>query len=260
MSSAKIVLSAFVVSVLLWSCAGESGPSEPLQPKFDPTTSDPDAIVIVDDMIDALGGEKNWNKARYICWNFFGTRKLFWDKQEHRVRIESLESDLVFVGNLRTKKGRAYNGTQEVIQDSIGKYITMAEKIWANDSYWLVMPFKLKDPGVRLRYLGIIADYMDVPCDVVEVTFDDVGFTAGNKYEVWVNKSERTVTQWAFYTNSDDESPVFTTPWTDYEKYRNIWLSSGRGGVELSDIYVLDTLPPAAFETADKVDAVAFVR
>ena len=29
-----------------------------------------------------------------------------------------------------------------------------AHGAWINDSYWLVMPYKLLDPGVRLRHLG----------------------------------------------------------------------------------------------------------
>ena len=30
----------------------------------------------------------------------------------------------------------------------------MAYAIWVNDTYWLLMPYKMKDPGVTLAYDG----------------------------------------------------------------------------------------------------------
>jgi hypothetical protein len=49
--------------------------------------------------------------------------------------------------NINTLKGKVYeNGT--LVQDEI-KVNGLLEKgkLWINDSYWLVMPWKLQDPG-----------------------------------------------------------------------------------------------------------------
>ena len=69
------------------------------------------------------------------------------------------------------------------------------------------MPYKLKDSGVTLRDLGEQADEAGAMCDVIALTFKEVGRTPQNKYHVFVDKSSRLVTHWNYWKDrSVDES------------------------------------------------------
>ena len=48
---------------------------------------------------------------------------------------------------------------------------------WINDTYWLVMPFKLKDSGVTLKYVGDGKTQAGDDADVLAMTFKNVGVT-----------------------------------------------------------------------------------
>ncbi len=78
--------------------------------------------------------------------------------------------------------------------------------------------------------------------------------TPQNKYDVYVDKESRLVTQWAFYAAAEDAEPRFITPWANWRQYGRIWLSDERGlnrkGEKRghSEIAVFDELPASVFE------------
>ncbi|MEJ2086172.1 MAG: hypothetical protein P8Y44_10915, partial [Acidobacteriota bacterium] len=47
----------------------------PPAPGFNAEASDDEAIVIADQVMEALGGRKAWDDTRYLTWNFFGRRR-----------------------------------------------------------------------------------------------------------------------------------------------------------------------------------------
>ncbi len=212
---------------------------------FNTVSSDKKAIEIADQVMAAMGGRANWDATRYLQWTFFGRRHLLWDKKEGNVMVELPSDSLVIFINLFDNNKAALTKANENItqQDSIAKYAAQAKSIWINDAYWLVMPFKLKDSGVTLKYLSQEKTEEGLDADVLQLTFEAVGDTPNNKYWVYVDKKDNLVKQWDFYRNATDSIPAFSTPWTDYQTYGNILLSSGRGQRELSNIAVFDTLP-----------------
>lgn len=126
--------------------------------------------------------------------------------------------------------------------------LTQGVNIWINDSYWLCMPFKLKDSGLKLRYLNdTLPTSSKQPAHWLELTFADVGVTPDNKYHVAIDKATHLVSEWQFFTRYDDPSPRFSTPWADYRTYGRILLSGNRGQRELTDIQVHQTLDPQLF-------------
>ena len=222
---------------------------------FDVEGSDLKAIVIADKVMDALGGRQNWDNTRYVCWNFFGARELIWDKQTGDVRIESSRDSTIYIVNINSLEGRVMKNGEEITQpDSLSKYLERGKRIWINDSYWLVMPYKLKDSGVTLKYLGEDTTQSGLQADLLELRFENVGVTPENKYNVWVDKETSLVRQWAYYRNDTLIEPGFILPWDNWKQYKNILLSGNRGERELSDIMVLDTLPESTFLTFDPVN------
>ncbi|MEO9869008.1 hypothetical protein [Ekhidna sp.] len=222
--------------------------SNPPADGFNQEGSDLLATLLADKSMLAMGGRKAWDDTRYISWSFFGRRNHTWDKLTGNVRIEEPESDLTILMNINTKEGKAMKGGQEV-SDSLDFYLNRGYGLWVNDSYWLVMPFKLKDSGVTLKYLREDTTLTGDQSDVISLAFEEVGVTPQNVYEVWIDTDSKLVTQWAFYPDSTSLEPSFITPWADYNKYGNILLSGNRGKSELSNIKVLEEVAQGTFDS-----------
>lgn len=228
---------------------------------FDQAGSDAQAIAIADKAMEAMGGRKNWDKTRYIAWNFFGARKLTWDKWTGNVRIDNQRDDQTVLVNINDGRGRVFKNGKEVVHpDSITKYTRMGKSAWINDSYWLTMPFKLKDSGVTLKHLGTDKTQDGQEADLLQLTFKGVGNTPDNKYKVWVNKQNNLVWQWAYFPKQDLEKPGFIRPWTDYQKHGKILLSGERGDRDLTDIMVFDKLPQDVFVDFKRPDLSQYKR
>ena len=216
---------------------------------FDLANSDASAIKIADQVMEAMGGRKAYDETRYLFWNFFGSRTLLWDKHKGDVRIESQKDDFTVVMNIHSMKGKVkMNGAELSHPDSLTKYLQKGKNIWINDSYWLVMPYKLKDSGVTLKHLGEEKTANGKMADVLELNFKGVGKTPQNKYHVFVDRETKLVSQWTFYPKSTDTEPRFSTPWDQYKTFGKIKLSGGRGKNALTDIKVLEEVEDGIFE------------
>lgn len=222
---------------------------------FNLEASDQKAIEIADLVMKAMGGRQAWDQARFIKWNFFGARKLLWDKHTGWVRIEDQRSDLrinvnVYQEPLQGKVSKG--GTLFENADSLAYYLDRGNRIWINDSYWLVMPFKLKDSGVTLTYEQEDTLMTGEKATKLRLTFEGVGVTPQNAYDVWVSKSDTLVRQWAYYREAFDTVPMFVYPWDDYSKFGHIKLSGNRGTRNLSEIEVLDSVSATIFSSFDE--------
>lgn len=206
--------------------------------------SDPEAMSIANQVMEAMGGRKAWDNTRHITWNFFGFRDLYWDKFTGNVRVETPAQNLIALININDKTGRVFKDGNEITDaDTLSTFVTNAYNAWVNDSYWLVMPFKLKDSGVTLKYLGQSNATDGEACDMLQLTFQEVGVTPQNKYHVWVSQDSRLVVEWAYFPSFEDEQPRIKTPWTGYERHGEILLSGGRGERNLNNIAVFSDLP-----------------
>ena len=216
---------------------------------FDMANSDPAAIELADSIMVAMGGRQNWDNTQFISWNFFGNRELVWDKKMGRVRIESLRDSITYLLNLNTMEGKVSVKGQELpAGDSLNTMLKKAKSIWINDSYWLVMPFKLKDTGLTITYLGEDTLATGGKCNVMELQFKDVGDTPQNKYRIYVDLSDNLVKQWSYYKQADQDSANFTRPWDNYKKYGDILLSGDRSDNSgPRNVRVDETLPDEVF-------------
>ncbi len=241
-----------------------TGAVYPAAPRFDLEGSDPRAILIADSVMTRMGGWDAWDRTRYIRWNFLGARDHVWDKHRNRARIEGTSprtgKHYVMLLDVDTGVGRAFNDGEEVTApDELPGMLDAGVAAWINDSYWLVMPYKLKDTGVTLKYVGAGKLPDERPADILQLTFTGVGRTPQNKYHLWVARSSGLVEQWAFFSKAGDDEPQFTTPWGGWKQYGRIMLSGDRGELrghraQLTNIAVYDELPDSVFESPDPVD------
>lgn len=250
-----VLLSCISITVLAVAQIEDNPPAE----GFNAAGSDAKAIAIADEVMQKMGGRKNWDNTRYLTWKFFGRRFHVWDKQTGNIRVE--DGNRIVLMNINTKKGRVWEEGQEITQpDSLAKRLDGGYRAWINDSYWLVMPYKLKDSGVTLKYVGERAMQNGANSDVLQLTFEGVGVTPQNKYEVFVNKETKLVEQWAYFANASDEEPRFTGPWQEWEPHGKILLSAKRGERGHTDVAVFDELPASVFESPEPVDMMGFMR
>ncbi|GAB4024960.1 hypothetical protein [Spirosoma gilvum] len=254
-------MKALILSVLLIGFSGfiALGQAQklinPPMPGFDLTGSDARAVQIADEVMAAMGGRPAWDDTQLIAWNFDGVRKLVWDKYSGNVRIDNILDDQTVLLNINNDMGRVYRNGQEVTEpDSVTKYVRLGKRNWLNDSYWLFMPYKLKDTGVTLKYLGTESTQAGKAADILQITYKTGNLTPGFRYKVWIDKKSRLVTQWAQYAKPTDKQPVFTLPWEDYQQHGDILLASERGTHDLSDIMVFTGLPGEVFSDFTRTD------
>jgi len=245
-----------LLSILACQPASQENPevdvpeANPAAPGFNTSESDSEAIAIADSIMKAMGGRKAWDNTNIIQWTFAGRRTLTWDKRSNDVRIDipAEEGRTTFIVNLDSDQGKVFlNGQQTTQPDSVAKYLQQAKRIWFNDSYWLVMPYKLKDDGVTLEYLGQDTMQGGQQVEVLQLRFQQVGATPQNRYKVYVDPQDMLIKKWDYYQTAQDTVPTMTTPWADYKQYGNIMLSADHGPLQITDIKVMEKAPEDTF-------------
>ncbi len=225
---------------------------------FDSAASDPKAIAIAEDVMEACGGLENWHKTRYVTWRWLDKRLNVWDKWTGDIRVASKIS--IVIMNLNSKWGRAWKTGSEITDaEDLQRAIDYGYEAWMNDSYWLFMPFKLKDPGVILKYISE-GEIEGSPVDILSVTFKNVGKTPENKYHIYVDKESKLLVWWDYYMDAADEQPRFKMPWKNYQKYGDIWLSDDRGLRKHTDLAVFEELPALVFESFERLDLIKLIE
>jgi hypothetical protein len=220
------------------------------------TIKDEKASKLVSAMWTAMGGEEQWDNLQYVSWTFFGARHLVWDKIGGRVRIDSPRDTSIYLLNLNSLEGKVIKGGEEVTDpEELKKLLNRAEGIWINDAYWLFMPFKLQDPGVTVNYMREDTMLGGQPASVLALTFEEVGNTPENKYEVYIDKADNLIKQWAYFKEADQETPPKIWPWDNYQSYNGLMLSSDRSDKSgPSNVRIYDTLEDKVFNSFDVFD------
>lgn len=214
--------------------------------------SEPKAVTIARELVQACGGLDNWHDTRFLTWRYLGKRLNVWDKQTGRYRSESRGS--IVLMNLNDMQGKAELNGDELTGDALNRALKYGYDAWASDTYWIFLPFKLFDHGVILRHIGESAMEDNEMADILSVTFDSVGATPGNKYHIYVSRKSKLLVKWDYFENANDVNPGFSSPWKDYRSFGNILLSADRGLKKHSDIAVAKKMPDSVFESFEPVD------
>jgi len=227
-----------------------------------PTTraeSEPEAVAVAKRTLEAMGGAEAWAQTRFLSFNFFGFRTHHWDRYTGRHRLEGKtregQSYLVLHDVDDRGDGTVFVDGAEVEGEDKAQWLERAYGAWINDTYWLLMPYKLLDPGVHLTHEG--EEALDGrPHDKLKLTFGDVGLTPGDTYWAWIDRETGLMSRWAYHLESwEDEREPTAWDWVDWQSYGEIKLSpervqtSGEGSRSLSPIAVYDELPDAIFES-----------
>lgn len=200
------------------------------------------AVVVVEGMMDAMGGPAGWEKARYLRFDWVverdGTRaahvRHLWDRWDGRYRVEWETRDkkkIVALFNVNTKEGKVTVDGKPVEGEELKKNLEAAYDRFINDGYWLLMPWKLKDPGVKLEYAGQ-TELDGKKYDLVHIHFGQVGLTPGDHYWAYINHDTHLMDRWAYFLQGmvkDKGEPALekATVW-DWRKWEDV------GGIKLA--------------------------
>ena len=199
--------------------------------------SDPRAVEIADQVMQALGGRDHWDALVGLRWSFGASvndtvrgtpRRHSWNKRTGEHRVEGALRDgtkFCFIHTLGdTLNGKAWMNGRPVGGDSLHTLLKNAEAMWVNDEYWLCMPYKLRDPGVTLQYDGETKDG-DVTYDKLSMTFDHVGLTPGDHYWLFVNRANHRIERWEMVLEGQQPPPVGYT-WDGWTEHDGLWFAS----------------------------------
>ena len=219
---------------------------------FNQAGSDARAVALADRAMREMGGYDAWSRTRYLAWSFFGGQYQVWDKQTGDFHWE--KDSLVANYNLLAKTGRVFSRGRDISATPAGQQLLgKLNGIWINNSYWLLMPFKLKDSGVTLGYQGPGQLMTGTPAEVLRLTFANVGDTPQNRYEVLVSPTTGLVEEWAYFANAADAQPAFRRRWADYARHGQVLLAADRSSAakpaRLDNIAAPATLPPGTMSS-----------
>lgn len=223
---------------------------------------DPRAVALAERTLEAMGGAEAWAKTRFLRFNFFGFRLHHWDRFTGRHRLEGKNRDgetYMILHNVDTRQGQVFLNGELQEGEKAAEWLQRAYEIWINDTYWLLMPYKLLDPGVNLAYDGE-ETIEGVTYDKLLLTFDQVGVTPGDRYWAYINRDTGLMDRWAYFLQDWEKDRVPTHWWwRDWLRYGHILLSSSRfnpdpekGGERfLSQIATFDHLDDTVFTSPE---------
>jgi len=225
--------------------------------------SDPSALALADSVMQGLGGKAAWDKAKYIAFDFvvsrhdttLNRRSLRWDRATDRMRIEGKDGKgrtYVILTDMAHKSGVTKLDGAPADSATHAALLERAYQIWVNDTYWMLMPYKLRDPGVHLADAGVDATGR---LRVLALSFDKVGLTPGDRYWVYIDPKTHLVSRWEMLLQSNKDGVKTVVGWTDWHEYDGIQLAGRRpfedGSIEIrmENITVAPAPPAGAFDS-----------
>jgi hypothetical protein len=211
--------------------------------------SDPRAIEVADRVMSALGGKARWDSLPGLRWAFGvmvndtmrgAMRRHAWDKHTGWHRVDGMDrqgNNYVFIHKVGSTEGMAWIAGKKMEGDTLTALLKRAQSLWTNDTYWLLMPYKLRDPGVNLGYDGEAVEN-GVTYDKLALTFDKVGETPGDRYWVYVNRANNRVEIWEHILQGQPPPAVRWT-WEKWEQDGGLWFPSYHNGAENRSVCTL---------------------
>jgi hypothetical protein len=210
-----------------------SGPQT--RPAPPPRAEDP-AASLAAAALQAMGGEVGWGRARFFRFDFavekggkaLRTYRHWWDRATGRYRLEGSTREgtpYVVLFNVRDRTGKVWLDGRAAEGETAAQILKSAYGRYINDTYWLLMPFKLRDPGVRLRYEGKRTDAAGKEWEVIHLSFDSgIGLTPGDQYWALLDPVTHLMGSWE-YVLEGEKPPPAAWSWEGWRRIGSILLS-----------------------------------
>ncbi|HYJ32106.1 MAG TPA: DUF6503 family protein [Candidatus Binatia bacterium] len=246
--------------------ASKSAARIPLPPRA-MGEADAKAATVAKQLSDAMGGQRTWDVLPYFRFDFVVVQQgkevarfqHWWDKRNGRCRVQGPDDKgrtVTAIFTLKDKKGKSFtDGIVDTDPTNIANIVQMGYERWVNDTYWIIMPFKLRDPGTHLKYVRLKRlggkDY-----DVLQLSFDrGVGLTSGDRYTLYVNRSTHLLDKWDMMLEGKKPPPATSTweQWTPIGPVKlalNHRLQGKPVEIRFDNVAVPQTMDPGVFANA----------
>jgi hypothetical protein len=223
------------------------------------------------ELTDAMGGQESWDRLPYLRFDFVVERdgkevarfRHWWDRAHGRCRVEGPDEKgrvVTAIFNLANRKGKSFtDGMSDTDSANVAGILENGYERWVNDTYWLMMPFKLKDPGAHLVYgksAKTVKGTESTAYDVLELTFNPgVGLTPKDHYWLFVNRGTHLIDRWEMVLQGQKPPPSAFT-WERWTSVGPIRLSLERRMVGKNTIIRFDNVgAPASMDESVFTDA-----
>lgn len=229
--------------------------------------ADAKAAAVAKQLSDAMGGQRTWDVLPYFRFDFVVVQKgkevarfqHWWDKRNGRCRVQGPDDKgrtVTAIFTLKDRKGKSFtDGIVDTDPTNIANIVQMGYERWVNDTYWIIMPFKLRDPGTHLKYLRM-QKRGGKEYDVLQLSFDKgVGLTSGDHYTLYVNRSTHLLDKWDMMLEGKKPPPATSTweQWTPIGPVKlalNHRLQGKPVEIRFDNVAVPETMDPSVFTNA----------
>lgn len=224
-------------------------------------TRDPKAVAEAKREMEASGA-KHWEKARYIRFDFSvdaGTRHSgpiahYWDRYTGRYRLD-VPGEKGFRAYFNVQKPADFSqavilkGNARVTGPDAEALLKRAYGRFINDTYWMLAPLKVLDPGVNLADEGEV-EFDGKKAHVIRLSFGAVGLTPGDVYKHFLDPATGQMLGWEYKLQGETEGPT-RWKWEDVKEFGGLRLSQRKtqpGGetIRTDNIMVSGTVDEAA--------------
>ena len=140
----------------------------------------PEAEALADDILTSLDYAA-WDTTCLIQWTFPGGHHYTWDKERGYCEVKWGENRVLL--NTSSLEGIAFTNEEEIVGNKAKKLVKKSWTYFANDSYWLCAPYKIRDEGTERRLVEL-----ENGEKALLVTYTSGGVTPGDAYLWKVDK------------------------------------------------------------------------
>ncbi|MAJ50949.1 MAG: hypothetical protein CMB82_04960 [Flammeovirgaceae bacterium] len=182
---------------------------------FDEKLPDPEGtqkgLWLAEKMSKAMN-KSAYDSLSFISWQY-GSHHYDWNKKEDSVKV--IWANFEVNVSTRTLEGIAYRGGVILSDDQNKKSVEKAIRYFNNDSFWLVAPYKIYDPGVILYSVSLPLGHG------LMVTHTQGGSTPGDSY-LWLLDDNYFPRAWKMWVNILPVGGV-KSEWMGWQKKKGAW-------------------------------------
>ena len=170
-----------------------------------------EGVQLAEKMSKAIN-KSSFDSLIFISWQY-GSHRYDWNKKEDSVKV--IWANFEVNVSTQTLEGIAYHGGVILKGNENTEIVEKAIRYFNNDSFWLVAPYKIYDPGVKLNSVILPEGHG------LMVTYTQGGSTPGDTY-LWILDENYFPRAWKMWVKMLPVGGV-KSKWLGWQKRKGAW-------------------------------------